>query len=102
MNQGNPALNNRIIQTIKYAFNIPAEQHMIPIISEIHIMGLLFNIKSKRKLALIYYITYSSLISVKTPAIGVENITSSTRKHIHNFRNTIMGVLFNVKKKQRR
>ncbi|XP_030964409.1 uncharacterized protein LOC115985626 [Quercus lobata] len=55
---------------------------MIPIISEIHIMGLLFNIKSKRKLALIYYITYSSLISVKTPAIGVENITSLTRKRV--------------------
>ncbi|XP_030963425.1 uncharacterized protein LOC115984530 [Quercus lobata] len=44
-------------------------------------MGLLCNIKSKRKLALIYYITYS-LISVKTPAIGVENITSLTRKRV--------------------
>ena len=47
-------------------------------------MGLLFNIKSKRKLTLIYYITYS-LISVKsaeTPAIGVENITSLTRKRV--------------------
>ena len=66
---------------IKYAFIMLAKQHISPIISEIHIMGLLFNIKSKRKLALIYYITYS-LISVETPAIGVENITSLTRKHI--------------------
>ena len=31
---------------------------------------------------LIYYITYSRLISVKTPAIGVENITSLTRKRV--------------------
>nr|POF09809.1 hypothetical protein CFP56_67417 [Quercus suber] len=44
-------------------------------------MGLLFNIKSKRKLALIYYITYS-LISVKTPALRVENITPLTRKRV--------------------
>ncbi|KAL0008715.1 hypothetical protein SO802_010217 [Lithocarpus litseifolius] len=57
---------------------------MIPIISAIHIMGLLFNLKSKRKRTLIYYITYSRLISVTTPAAYrcSKNITSLTKKRV--------------------